>query len=44
MSAGAVCYPFARVYLLAESFAGLRSVDRQVYETVQWAEFIPHAG
>ena len=42
--AGAVCYPFARLYLVVESFAGLRSVDRDVYKTVEWAEFIPHAG
>jgi len=41
---GLVCYPFARLYLVLESFAGLRSVDRDVYKTVEWAGFIPHAG
>lgn len=39
-----IVYPVARVYLLAESFAGLRSVDNRVYKTVEWVEFIPHAG
>lgn len=38
------CYPSARLYLLGESFAGLRSVDKRVYETVEWTGFIPHAG
>ncbi|KAF2873697.1 hypothetical protein BDV95DRAFT_351257 [Massariosphaeria phaeospora] len=36
-------YPFARLYVLVECFAGLR-VERDVYRTVEWANFIPHAG
>lgn len=43
-SLAAIVYPVARVYLLAESFAGLRSVDEGVYRTVEWTGFIPHAG
>ncbi|KAF2688347.1 hypothetical protein K458DRAFT_384531 [Lentithecium fluviatile CBS 122367] len=41
---GGACYPFARMYLLGESFAGLRAVDADVYKTVEWTEFVPHAG
>ncbi|KAH7138838.1 hypothetical protein B0J11DRAFT_515434 [Dendryphion nanum] len=37
-------YPVARIYVLVESFAGLRSVEKDVYRTVEWTGFIPHAG
>ena len=37
-------YPFARGYVLGESFASLRAVERRTYETVEWTNFIPHAG
>jgi hypothetical protein len=42
--AAIVLYPVARVYVLVESFAGLRSVDKGVYTTTEWTRFIPHAG
>lgn len=41
---GATCYPVARLYVLVESLAGLRSVDKQVYQTVQWTQWMPHVG
>lgn len=37
-------YWFARVYVLAEAFASLRSPANGTYDTVQWISFIPHAG
>lgn len=37
-------YPFARAYVLAEAFASIRACDRDVYRTVEWTNFIPHAG
>jgi hypothetical protein len=37
------CYPFARAYVLVESFVGLRSVDERAYEVVQWTAWWPHA-
>lgn len=37
-------YPVARLYVLAGSFASLRSSDPSVYKTVEWTDFIPHAG
>jgi hypothetical protein len=39
-----VAYPVARLYVLVESFACLRSVDKAVYTTTEWTGFIPHAG
>lgn len=39
-----VVYPIARVYVLVESFAGLRSVEKEVYRTVEWSGFVPHVG
>lgn len=39
-----VGYPFARIYVLGESFAALRSVEKEVYRTVEWTGFIPHVG
>lgn len=38
----AVTYTVARLYLIVEVFVGLRTVDASVYETVNWANFIPH--
>jgi len=38
----AVTYSMARLYLIVEVFVGLRTVDASVYETVNWAEYIPH--
>ncbi len=37
-------YPFARVFLTAESFASLRSLPPSAYETIKWTSFIAHAG
>jgi hypothetical protein len=37
-------YPIARLYVLVESLIGLRSVERSVYQTVEWTNFIPHGG
>lgn len=39
-----VMYLFARSYVFGESFAALRAQERDVYRTVEWADFIPHAG
>ena len=44
---GIVCwvgYGFARVFVLVESFAALRGVESAVYTTVEWTDFVPHAG
>ncbi|MBE3045862.1 hypothetical protein IMZ48_25625 [Candidatus Bathyarchaeota archaeon] len=35
-------YTLARVYILAEAFAGLRSLPAKVYTTVEWADLLPH--
>jgi hypothetical protein len=37
-------YPFARAFVLGEALAQLRAVDRDVYQTVEWAGFLPHIG
>ncbi|KAF2743529.1 hypothetical protein M011DRAFT_410288 [Sporormia fimetaria CBS 119925] len=37
-------YPAARLFVVGEAFAQLRSVDREVYRTVEWTGFIPHLG
>ncbi|KAF1960889.1 hypothetical protein CC80DRAFT_465267 [Byssothecium circinans] len=37
-------YPVARIYVLVESFASLRASDPDVYKTVEWTNFWPHAG
>ena len=37
-------YVLMRLYLLVEMFVGLRSVPVGVYETVQWARYIPSFG
>lgn len=39
-----VVYPVARLYVLGESFAGLRACEKAVYTTVEWTNFWPHAG
>ncbi|KAF2453671.1 hypothetical protein BDY21DRAFT_123723 [Lineolata rhizophorae] len=39
-----ITYPVGRLYVLVESFASLRSPPAGTYATVQWSEFIPHAG
>jgi hypothetical protein len=36
-------WPVARLYLLAESFASLRSPPAGTYKDVMWTKFIPHA-
>ncbi|KAI9718373.1 MAG: hypothetical protein M1812_004094 [Candelaria pacifica] len=38
-----VVYPFARIFLSAESFASLRSLPPSAYETIEWTNFLPHA-
>ncbi|TKX25337.1 hypothetical protein C1H76_2570 [Elsinoe australis] len=42
VSAVAVLYSLSRLYLIAESFLELRSVDAKVYVNVQWSAFVPH--
>lgn len=42
LSMGSV-WPVARLYLLAESFASLRSPPAGTYKDVEWTKFIPHA-
>lgn len=37
-------YPVARTYVFVEAFAALRACDKEVYRTVEWTNFIPHAG
>ncbi|OCL11846.1 hypothetical protein AOQ84DRAFT_437409 [Glonium stellatum] len=37
-------YFFARGFVLVEAFASLRSPAKGTYDTVQWTNFIPHAG
>ncbi|ORY17079.1 hypothetical protein BCR34DRAFT_60443 [Clohesyomyces aquaticus] len=37
-------YPIARLYVLVESFVGLRSVGEGIYRTVEWSGFVPHVG
>ncbi|KAF2653807.1 hypothetical protein K491DRAFT_694349 [Lophiostoma macrostomum CBS 122681] len=38
------CYPVVRVYVLVEAFAALRASEPNLYKTVEWTDFIPHAG
>jgi len=40
----AVIYVGFRLYLIAESVAGLRAVPASVYKNLNWARFIPHVG
>jgi hypothetical protein len=35
-------YCIARVYIIAEDFAGLRSMPASAFETVSWSDYIPH--
>ncbi|KAL4908107.1 hypothetical protein BDW74DRAFT_174803 [Aspergillus multicolor] len=37
-----VAYTLARCYFLVEALAGLRLLPATAYQTVQWAEFLPH--
>lgn len=37
-------YVLVRLYLLAESLAGLRTVPAGVYQSVEWSTLIPHLG
>ncbi len=32
----------ARIYIITETFVGLRRVQWGVYQTVQWSDYIPH--
>jgi len=34
----------ARIFLLVESFVGLRELQRDSFQTVQWIETWPHIG
>lgn len=38
-----LCWPAARLYVLAEALASLRSCVAEIYATTSWAHFIPHA-
>ena len=40
----AVGYGCGRLYIFAEVFANLREVPADAYVTVEWTNFIPHAG
>lgn len=40
--AGTLLYIFSRLYIVVESFVSLRRVPIGVYETVTWAQYIPH--
>ncbi|KAE8132567.1 hypothetical protein BDV38DRAFT_287603 [Aspergillus pseudotamarii] len=35
-------YIFSRLFLVVECFVNLAFLPREVYETLQWAEYIPH--
>src|SRR5436305_12557758 len=37
-------YGFSMVFIVIEIFIGIRSLPVGAYETVNWAEFIPHIG
>ncbi|KAL2061799.1 hypothetical protein VTL71DRAFT_7177 [Oculimacula yallundae] len=37
-------YFLARMYLLVEVFFGMRSLEPAMFLTVEWTEYIPHAG
>lgn len=39
---GFTLYVLARLYIVVESFVSLRRVPVSVYETVTWAQYIPH--
>lgn len=39
---GVGAYALIRTYLLVEAFVSLRSVPADVYQTVNWAAYIPH--
>ncbi|KAF8249274.1 hypothetical protein K440DRAFT_544157, partial [Wilcoxina mikolae CBS 423.85] len=40
--AGAFLYPFARLYLIIESFLSLRSLPKGSFQTVAWTNYWPH--
>ena len=40
----AVGYVYGRLYIFGEVFANLREVPADTYITVEWTNFIPHAG
>ena len=37
-------YFLARMYLLVEVFFGMRALEPAIYLTVEWTQYIPHAG
>ena len=37
-------YMYGRIYIFAQIFASLREVPADTYESVEWVNFIPHAG
>ncbi|KAL2796641.1 hypothetical protein BJX66DRAFT_133898 [Aspergillus keveii] len=42
MSVVCALYCLSRVYILAEDFAGLRSLPKSAFETVEWEVYFPH--
>ena len=40
----AIGYPYGRFFILGEVFANLRELPAKAYQTVEWTNFIPHAG
>lgn len=39
---GVVAYGLAQMYLITESFAGLRILPASAFQSVQWSAYIPH--
>jgi hypothetical protein len=39
---GLVFYGFARMYMIAESFAALRVMPASAFESVEWSSYLPH--
>ncbi|KAI8940842.1 hypothetical protein NX059_002103 [Plenodomus lindquistii] len=44
LSTWAALYLMARLYMLVEMFVGLRSVPKDVYQTVEWTQYFPALG